>query len=93
MSPAEVSVGDMGWYVLSNGPKFLALVTAVWPHEHLFNVQAVNLIYVGSGTDEHGNKVARASKVRVKTLTEDLNTDFFQKIEVTKPLVSTKPIP
>ncbi len=84
MSPAEVSVGDMGWYVLSNGQRFLALVTAVWPHEHLFNVQAVNLVYVGSGTDEHGNKVARATKVRVKTLTEDLNTDYFQKIEVTK---------
>jgi hypothetical protein len=46
---------------------------------------------VGNGTDEHGNKVARALKVRVKTLTEDLNTDFFQKIEVTKPLVSAKP--
>jgi hypothetical protein len=84
MSPAEVSVGDVGWYVLVGGQKFLALVNAVWPHEHLFNVQAVNLVYVGNGTDENGNKVARASKVRVKTLTEDLSTDFFQKIEVTK---------
>lgn len=84
MSPAEVSVGDVGWYALSDGQRFLALVTAVWPHEHLFNVQAVNLVYVGSGTDEHGNKAARATKVRVKTLTEDLKTDYFQKIEVTK---------
>ena len=84
MSPAEVSVGDVGWYVLAGGRKSLALVTAVWPHEHLFNVEAVNLVYIGSGTDENGNKVARAQKVRVKTLTEDLNTDFFQKIEVTK---------
>jgi hypothetical protein len=91
MSPAEINVGDVGWYVQANGQKYLALVTAVWPHEHLFNVQAVNLIYVGSGTDEHGNKVARVLKVRAKTLTEDLNTDFFQKIDVTKPLVSTKP--
>lgn len=84
MSPAEVSVGDVGWYVLSNGQKFLALVTAVWPHEHLFNVQAVNLVYVGSGVDEHGNKLARVSKVRVKTLTENLDTDYFEKIKVTK---------
>ena len=84
MSPAEVSVGNVGWYVLSSGQKFLALVSAVWPHEHLFNVQAVNLVYIGSGTDEFGNKVARAAKVRVKTLTEDLNTDYFQKIDVTK---------
>ena len=84
MSPAEVSVGDVGWYVLSNGQKFLALVTAVWPHEHLFNVQAVNLVHVGSGTDEYGNKLVRVSKVRVKTLTENLSADCFQKIEVTK---------
>ena len=91
MSPAEVSVGDVGWYVLAGGQNFLALVTAVWPHEHLFNVQAVNLVYVGNGTDDHGNKVTRAQKVRVKTLTEDLNTDFFQKIEITKPVASSKP--
>ena len=84
MSPAEVSVGDVGWYVQANGQKCLALVTAVWPHEHLFNVQAVNLAYVSWGADEHGNKLARAKKVRVKTLTEDLNTDYFQKIEVTE---------
>jgi hypothetical protein len=91
VSPAEVSVGDIGWYVLTTGKRSLALVTAVWPREHLFNVQAVNLAYVGPGTDEHGNKVERALKIRVKTLTEDLNTDFFQKIEVTKPLASSKP--
>ena len=84
MSPAQVSVGEAGWYVLGNGQRFLALVTAVWPHEHIFNVQAVNLVYIGSGTDEYGNKVTRATKVRVKTLTEDLNTDYFQKIEITK---------
>ena len=93
MSPADVSVGDVGWYVKNTGQKFLALATAIWPHEHLFNVQAVNLIYVGPGTDENGNKVDRALKIRVKTLTEDLNTDFFEKIEVTKPLASTKPKP
>jgi hypothetical protein len=84
MSPAEVSVGDVGWYVQTNGEKHLALVTAVWPHEHLFNVQAVNLAHVGPGVDENGNKLVRVTKVRVKTLTEDLDTDYFQKIEVTK---------
>ena len=84
MSPAQVSVGDAGWYVLANGQRFLSLVTAVWPHEHIFNVQAVNLVYIGSGTDEYGNKVTRAAKVRVKTLTEDLNMDYFQKIDLTR---------
>ena len=84
MSPAEVSNGDVGWYVRKDGKKSLALVTAVWPHEYHFNVQAVNLAYVGSGTDEYGNQIVMATKVRVKTLTEDLDTDYFEKIEVTK---------